>query len=76
MTYDPELWRMPDDRIWALRETAKPGGFMPNAATTHKFLTTMELEGLARKSDTAPCWHITDAGRQELARLEAARRLS
>lgn len=73
MTYDPELWRMPDDRIWALKEAAKPSGFMPHAASTTKFLKTMELEDLVRQSDVAPVWHITDVGRSELARLEAGR---
>lgn len=71
MTYDPELWRQPDDRIWALREAMKPGGFVPHAASTAKFLKTMELEGLVREADTAPVWYITDTGRSELAKLES-----
>lgn len=70
--YDPELWRQPDDRIWALKETSKTEGMMPNAESTAKFLKTMELDGLVRQSDVAPVWHITDAGRAELARLQAA----
>lgn len=74
MTYDPELWRMPADRIWALKEAAKPSGMMPNAETTAKFLKTMELEGLVRQSDRAPVWRITDEGRAELVKLEAAAR--
>lgn len=73
MSYDPDLWRQPDDRIWALKEAAKPGGFMPHAATTAKFLRTMELEGFVHKSETAPCWCITDEGRGELSRLESER---
>lgn len=72
MSYDPERWRMPDDRIWALKKAAKPSGKMPHAASTAKFLKTMELEGLVRQSDTAPVWFITDAGRQELEKLERA----
>lgn len=70
MTYDPELWRMPDDRIWALKGCSDPAGMMPHAETTAKFLKTMELEGLVRRSDVADVWHITDAGRAELARLQ------
>ena len=64
--YDPELWRMPDDRIWALKECAKPEGMMPHAESTAKFLKTMELEGLVRQSDRAPVWYITDSGRSAL----------
>lgn len=71
--YDPELWRQPDDRIWALREAAKPSGMMPHAETTAKLLKTMELDGLVRRSQIAPVWNITDEGRAELAKLEAAR---
>lgn len=69
MTYNPELWRMPDDRIWALKGASDPAGMMPHAETTAKFLKTMELEGLVRQSDRAPIWYITDKGRAELARL-------
>lgn len=72
-TYDPALWRMPDDRIWALSEAAKPGGMMPNAETTAKFLKTMELENLVIPSDVAPVWYITDRGRAELAKLQSER---
>lgn len=63
---------MPDDRIWALKEAAKPSGMVPHAASTAKFLKTMELEGLVRQSDTVPVWFITDAGCQELEKLERA----
>lgn len=69
MSYDPELWRMPEDRMWALAECSKPNGMMPNAGATAKFLKTMELEGLVRQSDVAPVWFITDAGRTELQKL-------
>jgi hypothetical protein len=73
MTYDPELWRMPDDRIWALKAASDPSGMMPHAETTAKFLKTMELEGLVQQSDLAPVWFITDAGRAELTKLQTAR---
>lgn len=74
MTYNPELWRMPDDRIWALKAAADTSGMMPHAETTAKFLMTMELEGLVRQSEVASVWFITDAGRAELTKLEAANR--
>lgn len=73
MSYDPELWRQPDDRIWALKNAAQPHGFMPHAETTAKYLKTMELEGLLRQSDIAPVWYITDIGREELAKLVSVR---
>lgn len=73
MTYDPELWRQPDDRIWALKKAAKPLGFMPNAETTAKYLKALEMEGLVRQSAIAPVWFITESGRVELAKLEADR---
>lgn len=70
MTYDQELWRMPDDQIWALKAAAEPSGMMPNAETTARLLKTMELDGLVRRSDTAPVWFITDVGRAHLSALE------
>ena len=73
MSYDPELWRMPDDRIWALKAAADLGGMTPHAETTARFLKTMELEGLVRQSEFAPVWFITDDGRSELTKLEAER---
>lgn len=72
MVYDPEAWRKPEDRMWALAECSKPNGMTPNASTTAKFLATMELEGLALRAIHAPVWFITELGRAELDRLRRA----
>ena len=71
MTYDPDLWRMPQDRIWALENAAAPGGWMPHARSTVEFIDVLESEGLLRQSECAPFWHITDKGRAELERLKS-----
>lgn len=72
MTYDPNLWRNPDDIIWALREASKPIGFIPFVESTADFAKSLETDQLLRQSEHAPVWHITDEGRAELTKLEAA----
>lgn len=61
------LWRTPDDVLWALKEAAKDGGIMPNAASTVSFLGLLEGRGYLIRSNVAPVWNITDAGRAILA---------
>lgn len=58
-----------DDIVWALREAAKPSGFMPQAESTVGFLTSLEMRKLLRRSEPHPVWYITDRGRAELAKL-------
>lgn len=67
----PDEWRMPDDRIWALREASKQSGFMPHARSTVEFLYRLEREGLVRQSDYAPIWFATRLGKEALEKLES-----
>ena len=66
-----DLWRLPDDKIWALKKAAEPIGFIPHAKSTVEFLMSLEFDGLLIQSATAPVWHITDKGRAELAALSS-----
>lgn len=61
------LWRTPDDVLWALKEADRPGGMMPNAASTASFFGLLAGRGYLHRSEGAPVWHITDAGRAVLS---------
>lgn len=71
----PSDWTPPEpaDELWALRECAKPGGFVPHARGTISLLGCLENSRLVRQGGTAPVWYITQEGRDELARRTAAR---
>lgn len=56
-----------ENKIWALEEAAKQGGFMPHAKLTADLLFSLEREGLVRESDVGPFFAITDAGRAFLS---------
>jgi len=72
MTYfDPELDKVPSDRIWALEEAAKPCGMTPHSKAVAGFIRRLELDGLLHESQRRYVWCITNAGRAELARLKA-----
>lgn len=55
-----------EDKIWALEEAEKQGGFMPHAKSTADLLMGLVTEGLVRQSDVGPFFSITEAGRRFL----------
>lgn len=61
-----DLWRIPDDVMWALKSSAKDGGFMPHTSSTASFLGLLQSRGLLHRSEVAPVWNITQEGRSVL----------
>lgn len=61
-----------DNKMWALREAAKPGGFCPNEASVAEFLKSLEHDGLLYRSEQGPFWEITPKGREELSKVKPA----
>lgn len=65
------LWHT--TKLWLLQRAAAPEGFTPNAEGTAELLKSLEWPvALVRQSNNYTVWMITDEGRTELQRLEAA----
>lgn len=63
-----------ENLLWLLREAAKPAGFMPHTASVGEYATARAGDGLLVAVNHGTTFVITDAGRKEMARLDARER--